>query len=211
MTPLFAYGKHPGMNSGKQADQSLEAAIADRIRQKRLFLEWTLEQLAKVTGLSKSYLSQIENNEKTPPISTLTKIAYALGMNTIELITGQHAVRDPQKFSLVRRGERQNISHTDAAKGSVYSSFGFSRSDRLMDSYIVTVSHEFPDRPMIHSGQEMTYTIEGEHEFYYDGHTYTLKAGDATYFDSDRPHMSRSLSAKPAKVLVVFCNPARAK
>ncbi len=74
-----------------------------------------------------------------------------------------------------------------------------------MDSYIVTVSHEFPPKPMIHSGQEFNYILEGIIEFYYDGQTQKLEPGDAIYFDSDQPHMGRCLSENPAKLLVVFC------
>jgi quercetin dioxygenase-like cupin family protein len=59
--------------------------------------------------------------------------------------------------------------------------------------------------PMIHSGQEFNYILEGSIEFYYDGQTQQLKSGDALYFNSDQPHMGRSLSEKPAKVLVIFC------
>lgn len=192
----------------EQGGKDLERAIAEHIRRERLKMGWTLDRLAQKTGLSKGYLSQIENNEKTPPIGTLTKIAYGLGISVLELISGEVREREAGKLSIVRGEQRKPITHTGAAEGSVYDSFGFSRPDRLMDAYIVTVSHQYPPQPLIHSGQEIGYTLFGEHEFYYDGQTYVLRAGDAVYFDSDRPHMARSLSREPAKVLVVFCNPA---
>lgn len=186
----------------------IELAIASHIRTHRLKRGWTLEKFSKITGLSKGYLSQIENNEKKPPIGTLTKISYGLGISVLELISGETQPAAPTKLSIVRKNQQQPISHAEAARGSVYDSFGFSRPDRLMDPYIVTVSHDYPPKPFIHSGQEIAYTLSGKHEFYYDGRTYDLKAGDIMYFDSDRPHMSRSTSKEVARVLVVFCNPA---
>ena len=78
-----------------------------------------------------------------------------------------------------------------------------------MDPYIVTVSKQFSPKPLMHEGQELAFTLEGTHEFYYDGQTYIIQAGDAMYFDSDRPHMTRSIGPKHARVLVVFCNPLR--
>ena len=39
----------------------------------------TLERLASATGLTKSYLSKIQNSRKLPPIATLSRIAQALG------------------------------------------------------------------------------------------------------------------------------------
>ncbi|MCP4719603.1 MAG: helix-turn-helix domain-containing protein [Desulfobacteraceae bacterium] len=196
------------MNNPNKEAKDLELAIASHIKKERQKHGWTLDELAKKTGLSKGYLSQIENNEKNPPIGTLTKIAYGLGMSVIELIGGEAQTTEPTKLSIVRKNKQQAINHTEAAKGSTYNSFGFSRPDRLMDPYIVTVCHEFPPKPFIHSGQEIAYTLSGRHEFYYDGQTYILKAGDVVYFDSDRPHMSRSLGKESARVFVIFCNPA---
>jgi len=187
--------------------QTLEKTIARRIRAKRLQHEWTLDQLATATGLSKSYLSQIENNEKTPTIGTLTKIAFGLGLNAVSLITGEEPRPKKKKFCLTRAEDRQAITHPAAAPDSIYESFSFNKSNRIMDSYIVTVSKEFSPKPLMHEGQEIAFVLEGKSEFYYDGQTYILGAGDAMYFDSDRPHMTRSIGQKPAKVLVVFCNP----
>lgn len=196
------------MDDVEQTGRELEQAIAAHIRAERLRLGLTLDRLARKTGLSKGYLSQIENNEKTPPLGTLTKIAYGLGIGVVELISGQSGQPDPAKLSVVRADERQALNHANAAKGSAYDSFGFSRPDRLMDAYVVTVSPDFPPKPLIHHGQEIAYTLSGQHEFYYDGQVYVMKPGDVVYFDSDRPHMARSLSKELARVLVVFCNPA---
>lgn len=196
------------MDQAERESRDLERAIAGNIRRERLEQGLTLDRLAQKTGLSKGYLSQIENSEKTPPIGTLTKIAYGLGLSVVELIDGQRQAAEPGKLSIVRGNQHQPIAHTGAARGSIYDSFSFARPDRLMDAYIVTVTHEYPPKPLIHGGQEIGYTLSGDHEFYYDGQTYVMHAGDAVYFDSDRPHMSRSLGEEPAKVLVIFCNPA---
>ena len=188
---------------------ALEKAIAKRIRAKRLEHNWTLDQLAKAAGLSKGYLSQIENEDKTPTLGTLTKIAFGLGIDAVSLITGEETKWKQEKFSLVRAGERQPITHTGAAPDSFYESFSFNKSNRFMDPYIVTVSKQFSPKPLMHEGQELAFILEGTNEFYYDGQTYIAQAGDAMYFDSDRPHMARSIGSKPARVLVVFCNPLR--
>ncbi|MCF6248905.1 MAG: XRE family transcriptional regulator [Desulfobacula sp.] len=196
------------MKNSTQKINDLELAIASHIRKKRLEKGLTLEQLAKLTGLSKGYLSQIENNEKNPPIGTLTKIAYGLEISVIELISGEPQAAKSSKLSIVRSDQQQAITHAEAAMGSIYNSFNFGRPDRLMDPYIVTVCHKYPEKPLIHSGQEIAYTLSGRHQFYYDAQTYILNTGDIVYFDSDRPHMSRSIGKEPAKVFVIFCNPA---
>ena len=200
--------KYSGMDVIERKGRELEKAIARRIRRRRQALDWTLERLAQVTGLSKGYLSQIENCEKNPPISTLIKIAHGLGVDVMVLIGGSASPPENKKISLVRAGERMPIFHTAAPPGSFYEAITYKKNDRLMDAYIVTVSHELPEKPLLHQGHEIAYTLEGKQEFHYDGQTYMLEPGDCLYFDSDRPHMSRSVSRRPARVLVVFFNPA---
>ncbi len=196
------------MDAIERKGRELEQAIARRIRQRRQELDWTLDRLSQATGLSKGYLSQIENCEKNPPISTLIKIAHGLGVDVMELIGGGTPPPENQKISLVTAGDRMPIFHMAAPPGSLYEAITHKKSDRLMDAYIVTVSHELPEKPLLHQGQELAYVLEGKQEFHYDGRTYPLGPGDCLYFDCDRPHMSRSISRRPARVLVVFCNPA---
>lgn len=210
---MFFQGKQIYMDETQinSKRRALEKTIADNIRKRRLELNWTLDQLATITGLSKGYLSLIENGEKTPTLGTLTKIAYGMNIDAISLMTGEKTIQEPRKFSLVRAEDRCPITHTGAAPDSIYESFPFNKSNKFMDSYIVTVSNEFSPKPLLHEGQEMAFVLEGTSEFYYDGSTYIVNEGDAMYFDSDRPHMTRSVGPKPARVLVVFCNPMREK
>lgn len=185
--------------------RALELAIARRIRKRRKQNGWTLSDIAKVTGLSKGHLSQIENGERVPPISTLTKIAFALGTHITALISGESATADISPISVGKVEMRLPVVHTESSSKTLYESFGFRKTDRTMDTYVVTIGPQFPPKPMVHRGQEFVYALQGTHEFYYDGQFYKLKSGDAVYFDSDRPHMGRSISRAPAKVLVVYC------
>ena len=197
------------MNEAETEGRALELAIARRIRKKRKDKGWTLEKLAEVTGLSKGHLSQIENGEKTPPIGTLTKIAFGLGENVVSLISGEKPQQVLKKIDIGRKEARAPINHLEASPESVYESFNFNKQDRFMHPTVITMAHTFAPEPMQHNGQEFSFTLEGAYEFYYDGQIYNLKAGDAIYFDSDRPHMGRSTSKKPAKILVVYCNPLK--
>lgn len=194
------------MEQAELESRALELAIARRIRKHRKRNQWTLEHLAKVTGLSKGHLSQIENGEKVPPISTLSKIAFALGTTIAELISGQAPVQYSAKINMGSIDDCIPITHTEASPAMFYESFGFTKQDRIMDSYVLTLGPEFPPNPLMHSGQEFVYSIKGHHEFYYDGQIYPMKPGDVIYFDSDRPHMGRTVGDEPAKLLVVYCN-----
>lgn len=55
------------------------------IREVRKRKKITLNELAKMTGISKSHLSNIERGEKEPSISMLIRIALALRIDEREL------------------------------------------------------------------------------------------------------------------------------
>ncbi|MGL5153128.1 MAG: helix-turn-helix domain-containing protein [Clostridium sp.] len=58
----------------------------DNIRAMRKSLKMTLVQLSEKTGLSKSTISDIENNKSNPSTSTIKKIADALNTSVSSLI-----------------------------------------------------------------------------------------------------------------------------
>lgn len=55
------------------------------LKQVRLKKGYSLEELAKLTGISSSHLNYIERNEKEPSISMLLRIAIALNIDIKEL------------------------------------------------------------------------------------------------------------------------------
>ncbi|MGE5255139.1 MAG: helix-turn-helix domain-containing protein [Hyphomicrobiales bacterium] len=187
---------------------SLNSKICSRIKQLRIQKGWSQDQLSEKAGFTKSYLSQIENHKKEPPISTLNKIAYALELDVLELITGQKSKAEHKPFTLVRSGERRSIAPPSALPTVQYESISYKRAKRLMDGYVLTLGFEFPKETNVHGGEELVFVLEGETEFFYDGKIYNIKAGDSYYFDSNRPHYSRSIGDIPAKLLVVFASKA---
>jgi XRE family transcriptional regulator of biofilm formation len=66
------------------------ATLGDRIKQSREAHGWRLEDLAQKANVSKSFLSDLENNEqKNPGINYLQLIAGALRVDLHYLTTGQ--------------------------------------------------------------------------------------------------------------------------
>ncbi len=192
------------MKSPEQNARDICKAIGQRIRAIRQEKRLTLDELATRTGFAKSYISQIETLKREPPISTLTKIAYVLGVDLFFLISGEVRHRDEQFLTIVRASEKRVVPRASGSLAYAYEPINDKKFDRLMDGYIVTVGPEFPKEPLVHEGQEIAYVLQGRHEFVYDGETYLLKKGDCCCFESTKPHYSRSLGGRPAKLLVVF-------
>jgi transcriptional regulator with XRE-family HTH domain len=192
------------MRTPEEKARDFCTAIGQRIRSIRQDKRMTLDEMALKTGFAKSYLSQIETLKREPPISTLAKIAYVLGVDIFFLLTGEVQQEAEQHIAIVKPLERKTVPRPFERFGYVYESINYKKADRLMDAYIVTTGFEFPPEPMAHEGQELVYVLEGRQEFFYDGEVYLVEKGDCYYYDSNRPHYSRSVGKKPGKLLVVF-------
>jgi transcriptional regulator with XRE-family HTH domain len=65
------------------------AGVGERIKARRLELEWTQDQLAQKAGISKSFLSDLENGKRSVGAENLLDIARALGVSIDFLMTGE--------------------------------------------------------------------------------------------------------------------------
>jgi len=116
--------KTPAENAKEICD-----AIGKRINAIRKEKKMTLDHLADKTGFAKSYLSQIENMKREPPISTLAKIAYVLNVDVIYLLSGEIRQED-QNFSLVKPSERKIFHRSFGNFGYIYESLNFKKADQ---------------------------------------------------------------------------------
>ena len=68
--------------------------LGKRIRDERLLLRLTIEQLAEKIDKSSNFVGQIERGESKPSIETLVDIANSLGTTVNELLIGNIKVND---------------------------------------------------------------------------------------------------------------------
>ena len=104
-----------------------EKEIISKVQRLRKSKRMTLGELAKRTGLTKGYLSQIENACKTPPFSTLDKIAYALGVDITYFFVNNEKEREDTKISIVRPGERKKVDPGGLRRGYGYESLAYKK------------------------------------------------------------------------------------
>jgi transcriptional regulator with XRE-family HTH domain len=71
------------------------SSVGERIKQRRLELGWTQDQLCTKAGISASFLSDLENGKRSVSASNLLDIARALSVSLDYLMTGQ-ASSEPQ-------------------------------------------------------------------------------------------------------------------
>lgn len=66
-------------------------ALGERIKQRRLELGWTQEVLAQKAGISKGFLSDLENGKRGIGAETLLDVGRVLGVSLDSLMTGEAA------------------------------------------------------------------------------------------------------------------------
>lgn len=169
----------------------------------------TLEDLSGLTGLSKGYLSKVERSSKLPPFSTLNKIAAALGVEMLTVLS--ETLEEPRdtRITFVRKSERRSVATEGSLYGYQYETLAHNKPGKSMEPYVIEPA--FEEKGLFqHEGEELLYVLEGTHEFTYDGKKYVMNEGDCVYFDSGVPHTGRSLGKKKAKLLAVIYSYERA-
>ncbi len=63
--------------------------IPNRIKEFRIAIGLTQRELALKAGISRSVLSQFENNEKNPSLKTLDRISKSLNVSISQLLEGK--------------------------------------------------------------------------------------------------------------------------
>lgn len=167
----------------------------------------SLSELADKTGLTKGYLSRIENSENPPPISTLGKIASALGADVTDLFPKTEEPSPNQELVISRKQERVHTNGRGASYGYNYQNLALEKKGKNMEPFIVSVGFDHPvniETDFCHQGEEFIYVLEGTMEFFFKGGSYILEAGDSAYFDADVPHSGRSVGDTKARLLIVI-------
>ncbi len=185
-------------------------AIGRKIRSIRQSKGLTLEDISKRTGLSKALISRVENEQVSPPIATLLRIASALKVDISHFFSDEAF---PQRVTVVRHHEvsvsRDSMIIEGKDAGYSYELLAFKKDDKHMEPFIVKFDlKERTEVPMQqHKGEEFLHLLEGKLEFFTNEETIVLEQGDSIYFDSGLLHGYRGLGDKPPKALVVVYSP----
>jgi transcriptional regulator with XRE-family HTH domain len=180
--------------------------IGNKVRELRQKNRYTLQDLAARTGLSKPFLSQIENDHVVPPVATLLKLARALNVGMAHFFQDEMST---EKVSVTRSQERCWVERRPHHhKGEVnyrYESLETKKQDKHMEPFLVEFgSSDTSDMVFVsHEGEEFLYLLEGRLEFRSIDCVEVLEPGDTIYFESDLSHSFRSLDEGPARAVVV--------
>jgi transcriptional regulator with XRE-family HTH domain len=204
---VAARSNAPGTGRGDEpaevAMELLGLKIAERRRAKGL----TLVGLAKLSGLSQPFLSQIERGRARPSMESLHRIAIALETTTPALMSNGSTVSrggseiveiDDDDVCLVRADQGALVSHSS---GKARSLVAGARS--MYPLQFLVEETEF-EQFYQHDEPEFVHVVSGHVEIEIEGRgIFQLGSADTLYFEGGVKHRWRLNGVWPAQLIVV--------
>lgn len=183
-------------------EEALSAVIADRVREFRLRLGWTVGRLAAEAGMSKGMLSKIENMQTSPSLTTLANLSQALSVPVTAFFRG---LSEEQDVVFVKAGSGLDIHHKGSGPGHRYQMLGSMRAPHdSLEPMLVTLTERTEMFPLYqHAGTELIFMISGKMEYAYGNARYLLEPGDALQFVGEVMHGPAELISLPIQFLAV--------
>ena len=187
-------------------DNQLEVAIGRQVRSFRRQIGATVAEVAKQAGLSPGMLSKIENGRTSPSLATLKALSQALNVPFTSFFRKYEEERDA---SFVPAGTGLNIERRGTRAGHQYQLLGHTIGKQVfVEPYLISLTEKSDVFPLFqHAGVEFIYMLEGEVGYRHGAKTYSLKPGDALFFDADAPHGPEELVALPIRFLSIIIEP----
>lgn len=175
-------------------------SVGPLIRATRRRQDMTLEALGKATGLSVGYLSQIERDLATPSLSSLTRIAHALGADVAQFMPVPrssyiHDRAATRETTWIREG------------GMTYQRLHGDFPGATFSAYTITLPPGFVGETDCHDGEEFVQLLSGRVWFEIDGTDYLMEPGDTLHFRSDMHHQAFNPTGEPAVLFWLGTSP----
>lgn len=177
--------------------------VAHRIQALREDCGYTMQEMADATGRSLTEYAAQESGEEDLSFTFLYKCANKLGVDVIELLTGE--TPHLTGYSLVRASDGLSIKRR---AGFEYLHKAPHFRNKLAEPFLVTAPYieDEQDKPIhlsYHKGQELDYIISGRMKFAYEDHIEILEPGDLVMYDSGRGHGMIATGGEPCEFLAI--------
>ena len=178
--------------------------LSTRIKELRQIQGFSLQHLAKISGLDPEIVLKIEKQEIFPDLGTVVKLSKALRITT-GLLLGEES---GYSYSVVKKGDRKKIkrfvSGTKKQTNYEYRSLASGIQDKHMESFIVTLKEKKKTSELsCHDGEEFIMVLKGSIKVALAAKEEVLEEGDTIYYLSSIPHNLTPITPE-AEILAVM-------
>jgi transcriptional regulator with XRE-family HTH domain len=173
--------------------------IGERLRELREARNISMRALATRSGLSANALSMIVRGRASPSVSTLYKLADALGIS-ITSFFGSDTERKQVVF--LKSDERTHMSFTRG----VFEGLGGEQFVGRVEPFLLTLESNANSGPrsMTHTGHEFVFCLRGELEYQVERQVYQLSAGDNLLFAAHLKHRWKNIGGTVVTALIII-------
>jgi transcriptional regulator with XRE-family HTH domain len=177
-----------------------EIDVGRRLRELRAGRGLSIRSLAEQSGLNVNTLSLIENRRTSPSVSTLQQLAQTLQVHISAFFETDHGDK------LVVHQKAGARPHAAVTHGSI-EDLGAGMPRFGAEPLIVTLAPNADSgkTPIVHTGREFVYCLEGHIAYSVDSETYLLEPGDSLLFEAYLPHHWKNMDSAPSRNLLVLC------
>ena len=175
--------------------------LGERIKKLRLRRSMGLVELGKKTGLSASFLSQLETGRVVPTLRNLSRIALVFGKDlSFFFESGDHHI-----FRIQRQSDRVRIPIGSPTPNYIAESFGILVPEgglRPCTAEFLPNANE-PFHPELYPGIEMVYVLSGSLQVNRRGELHHLDTRDVLYISGATQRTYQCHGDQSAKALII--------
>ncbi len=173
--------------------------VGGRLKELREARNVSMRTLATKSGLSANALSMIERGKTSPSVSTLYKLADAMGVS----ITAFFGVETEKKqVVFIKSDERIRMSFTRG----VFEALGGERFAGRVEPFVLTLESGATSGPhfITHTGHEFVFCLRGQLDYQVEKENFQLSAGDSLLFASQLKHKWRNAGKTVTNALIII-------
>lgn len=179
--------------------------ISNKIREKRKERNITIQELADKAGVTKGFISQIENNRTVPSLAVLLSIIKSLHIDLNAFFDELQGDNGETENVVVRKKDQYQDFQKENAKGFLYQRiFSTTIQDRHVDIVLLRLQKNSRRAMVKTDAFEYKYVISGQVEYTIGESKHLLGAGDSIYFDAREPHNPKNIGDEDALMLVIY-------
>lgn len=181
---------------------SMNRIVGANIRRLREENGLSMEELSKLSGVSKSMLAQVERGEGNPTLSTLWKIS-----NGMKVPFDALTVRPKIPYEIVKTTEIQPILE-DNGKVKNYSIFPDDENRRFAVYYLELEQGSYwESEPHLKGTTEFITMFTGSIEICVDNQKFLVSKGESIRFSADTNHSYKNVGENTAILHMILHNP----
>ncbi len=166
---------------------AISVDVGGRLRALRQERSLSMRALANMSGISANALSMIERGRTSPSVSTLYKLANALGVPITAFFEG---VLEKQDVVFRKATERTRVPFLRG----LWEGLGGELFTGRVEPFMLTLESGASSGPfaMSHSGHEFVLCLRGQLEYLVENQHFLLEAGDSLIFAAQLQHRWRN-------------------